>query len=109
MIVLVGVVFLVVSEEIVKLYALSEVLDTLETSNVLEEFEISIHVDASSDESVPVDALKLNIGVILLELEVNRLTKVDVWSLDRVHILSSHLELVEVEVFREDLHIFISF
>ena len=71
-IVLVWVVFLVVGEEIVKLYALFEILDGFEASNVLEEVEISIDVDASSDESMPVDALQLNVGVVLLELEVNR-------------------------------------
>ena len=107
-IVLVWVVFLVVGEEIVKLYALFEILDGFEASNVLEEVEISIDVDASSDESMPVDALQLNVGVVLLELEVNSLTEVDVWSLDGMHILSSHFKLVEIEVFGEHLHIFIS-
>ena len=47
-----------------------------------------MYVDASSDESVPVDALQLDVGVILLELEVHSLEEVNIWSLDSVHILS---------------------
>ena len=107
-VVLIGIIFLVVSKEPIELDALLEVLDGFEASNVLEEVEISIDVDASSDESMPVDALQLNVGVVLLELEVNSLTEVDVWSLDGMHILSSHFKLVEIEVFGEHLHIFIS-
>jgi len=47
-----------------------------------------VNVDASSDESVPVDALQLDVGVVLLELEVDCLEEVNIWSLDSVHILS---------------------
>lgn len=104
-VVLIWVVLLVVREEIVQLYALLEVLDSLEASDVLEELKVTVDVDASPNESVPVDALQLHIGVVLLELEVNRLTKVNVWPLDRVHVLSRHLKLVEIEVLGEHLHI----
>ena len=105
-VVLIWVVLLVVSKETVKLDALPEVLNTLHASDVLEEVEISEHIDASSDESVPVDALQLDIGVILLELEVDCLTKVDVWSLDGMHVFTRHLKLIEVEILREHLHYF---
>ena len=56
-IVLLGVVFLVVSEEGVKLEALLEVLDGFEASDVLEEVEVTVSVNTSTDKSVPVDAL----------------------------------------------------
>ena len=57
MVVLVWIVFLVVGKESVELYALLEILDSLEASDVLEEIEVSIDVDAGSDQSVPVHAL----------------------------------------------------
>jgi len=60
-VVLIGIIFLVVSKEPIELNALFEVLDGFKASNVLEEIEISEHVDACSDESMPVDALDLNI------------------------------------------------
>lgn len=56
-VILVWIVFLVVGEESIELYALLEILNSLEASDVLEEIEVSVNVDASSDESVPVDAL----------------------------------------------------
>eukprot|EP00356_Strombidium_inclinatum_P002392 CAMPEP_0170479614 /NCGR_PEP_ID=MMETSP0208-20121228/782_1 /TAXON_ID=197538 /ORGANISM="Strombidium inclinatum, Strain S3" /LENGTH=49 /DNA_ID=CAMNT_0010752039 /DNA_START=90 /DNA_END=239 /DNA_ORIENTATION=- len=49
MVVLVGVVLLVVGEELVEVNALSEVLNTLHASDVLEEFEVAEGVDAGSD------------------------------------------------------------
>ena len=104
MVVLIWVVFLVVGEEPVKLYALLEILNSLEASDVLEEIEVSVHIDAGSDKSVPVDALQLDVGVVLLELEVDGVAKVDVWSLDRMHVFSAHFELVKVEVFWEHFH-----
>ena len=104
-IVLLGVVFLVVSEERVELEALLEVLDGFEASDVLEEVEVTVSVNTSTDESVPVDALKLHVGVIFLEREVKSLAEVDVGSLDGVHVLTGGLKLVEIEVFGENLHI----
>ena len=34
------------------------------------------------------DTLDLNVGIVLLELEVDGLVEVDVWSLDCVHVIS---------------------
>ena len=103
-VVFVSVVLLVVGEKAIQLNALLEILDSLHASNVFEEVEVSVNVDASSDQSVPVNALELQVGVVLIELEVQGLTKVDVLSLDRVHVLTSHLKLIEVEVFWKHLH-----
>lgn len=94
-----------VSEECVELDALLEVLDGLHASDLLQEVEITIHVDASTDQSVPVDALKSDIGVVLLELEVNSLEEVNVRALDGVHVVARHLKLIEIEVLGEDLHL----
>ena len=105
-VVLVSIVFLVVGEEPVELNALLEVLDSLHASDVLQEIEVSVNVDASSDKSVPVNALQLKVRIVLVELEVQSFTEVNVWSLDRVHVLTGHLELVEVEVFWKHLHIY---
>ena len=104
-IVLLGVVFLVVGEEGVKLEALLEVLDGFEASDVLEEVEVTVSVNTSTDKSVPVDTLELHVGVIFLEREVKSLSEVDVRSLDGVHVLTSGLKLVEIEVFGENLHL----
>jgi hypothetical protein len=95
----------VVSEESVELNALLEVLDGFHASNVLQEVEVSERVDASTDESVPVDALDSDVGIVLLELEVNGLEEVDVRALDCVHVLARHLKLVEVKVLWENLHL----
>jgi hypothetical protein len=103
-VVFVGIILLVVCEESIELDALFEVFDGFEASNVLEEIEISEYVDACSDESVPVDTLDLDVGVILLELESDGLSEVDVWSLNSVHVFTCHFELVEIEVFWEHLH-----
>jgi hypothetical protein len=54
---------------------------------------------------VPVDALELDVRVVDLEIEVEGLREVDIGTLDRVHILSCSLKLVELEVLRENLHI----
>ena len=105
MVILVWEVFLVVREETIKLYALLEVLNSLDASNVLKKIEVAIAVDASSDKSMPVNALELDVGVILLEFEVDGETEVNVWSLDSVHIFTGHLKLVEIEVLGEHLHI----
>jgi hypothetical protein len=98
-------IFLVVSEESVQLDALLEVLNGLHASDLFQEIEVAIHVDACTDESVPVDALDADVGVVLLELEVHGLEEVDVGALDGVHVVTGHLELVEVEVLGEDLHL----
>ena len=105
-VILVWIVFLVVSKETVELDTLLEILNGLHASDVLEEVEVSKNVDASSNESMPVDTLEFNVGVVLLELKVNCLSKVDVWSLDGMHVFTRHLELVEVEIFWEHLHYF---
>ena len=106
-VVLVGVVFLMVGKEIIELDALSEVLVCFHASDVLEHVEVSVHVDARSNQSMPVNTLKFNVSIILLELELHSFTKVNVRSLDRVHIFSSHLELSEVEILGEYLHIYL--
>ena len=98
-------VLLVVGEEGVELNTLFEVLDSFHASDLFEEVEVSVDVNAGADESVPVDALELDVGVVFLELEVDGLVEVDVGSLDGVHVFAGHLELVEVEVLREHFHI----
>ena len=94
-----------IREEVVQLDALSEVFNSLKTSNVFKEIEVSVNIDACTDKSMPVNALKLNISVIFLELELDGFSEVNIWPLDGVHVLTSHLELIEVEVLWEDLHI----
>ena len=102
--VLVRVVLLVVGEEGVELEALLEVLGGLKAANVLEHIEVTVGVGACLDETVPVDALQTNVGIVLLEAEVHGGVEADVGPLDRVHVVTSHLELREVEVLREHLH-----
>jgi len=99
-------ILLVVSEERIELNALFEVLYGFEAADVLEEVEVAISVHTCADESVPVDALEFDVGVVLLEGEVKSLAEVDVGTLDGVHILASHLKLIEIEVFGEDLHLY---
>lgn len=103
-VVLVREVLLVVSKEGVELDALFEVLNSLEAADVLEEVEVAVCVHAGTDESVPVDALELDVSVVLLEGEVKGLAEVDVGTLNGVHVLACHLKLVEVKVFGEDFH-----
>ena len=98
-------VLLVIGEEAVQLYALFEVLDSLHASEILKELKVAINVNASSDHSVPMDALKLDVSVVLLELKVQSKTEVNVWSLDGVHIFTRHLELSEIKVLGENLHL----
>ena len=93
-----------IGEESVQLDALLEVLGRFQASNVLEEVEIAVCVYAGLDHPVPVDALQLDVRVVLLEVEVERAAKPDVWAFDGVHVFTSHLELVEVEVLWEYLH-----
>ena len=93
-----------VSEEGVKLDALLEILYSFCASDLLKEIKVTINVDTSSDKSVPMDTLELNVCVILLKLEVNSLKEVNVRSLDGVHIVTQHFKLVEIKVFGEHLH-----
>ena len=60
-VVLVWVVLLVIREEIIELEALSEVLVCFDASDVLEHVEVSMNIDARSDQSIPVNALQLNV------------------------------------------------
>jgi hypothetical protein len=103
-IVLISIIFLMVGEESIELDTLLEVLDGFEASNMLEEIEISEDVDTSSDESMPVDTLEFDVRVVLLELEGNSLSKINVWSFNSMHVFTCHFELVEIEVFWEHLH-----
>ena len=93
-----------VGEEGVELDALLEILYCFNASNLLKEIEVTINVDASSDQSVPMHTLQLDVGVVLLKLEVNSLKEVNVGSLNRVHIHSQHLKLVVIKVLGEHLH-----
>ena len=104
MVVFLRVVFLVLGEECIQRYALLEVLCCLKTLDIFQEFEVPISVHACSNYSLPVDALQLDIGVVLLEVEVQGRTEINVGALNRVHIITSHFKLIEVEVFWEDLH-----
>jgi len=97
-------VFLVVGEERVQLYTLFEVFNSFHAPDLFEEVEVSVNIDACSDESMPMDTLELDVCVILLELEVDRLVEVYVGTLYRVHVFAGHLELVEVEVLGEHFH-----
>ena len=103
-VILVWIILLVVGEKTIELYALLEVLDGLHASDVFEEVEITVNINASPDQSVPVNTLQFKIGVVLLELEHDSLSEVNVWSLDCMHVFSRHLKLIEIEVFREHLH-----
>ena len=93
-----------IGEESIELDALLEVLRRLQASDVLEEVEVSICIDACFDHSVPVDALQLDVGVVLLEVEVESATEPNVGTLDSVHVLTRHFKLVEVKVLWEYLH-----
>ena len=98
-------VFLVVSIERVQLEGLSEVFSNFKTSNLSQPFEVTVLIDLSSKDSVPLDSLKLQVGGIFLEFKVSDgFVEVNVGSLDGMGVFTSHLELVEVEVFWEDLH-----
>ena len=96
-----------VSEESVQLNALLEVLNCLHASDLFQEIEISVNVDAGTDQSVPVNALDSKVSVILLELEVDGLEEVNVRALNCVHVIARHLELVEIKVLWKDLHLYV--
>ena len=103
-IVLLRIVFLVLSEESIQRHTLLEVLCRLKALDVFQELEVSVSINTGSNDSLPVDALQLDVGVVLLEVEVQGRTEINVGALDRVHIITSHFKLIEVEVFWEDLH-----
>ncbi len=63
-------VLLVVCEVAVELKTLFEVLGGFETADVFEEVEVAVGVDASANQAVPVDALKLDVRVVDLEGKV---------------------------------------
>ena len=103
-IVLLRIVFLVLSEESIQRHTLLEVLCRLKALDVFQELEVSVSINTGSNDSLPVDALQLDVGVVLLEVEVQGRTEINVGALDRVHIITSHFKLIEVEVLWEDLH-----
>ena len=95
-----------VGEESVQLQGLSEILSDLDAANLTEPLEIAVVVDHGACEPVPLQSLKLKVGGVFLELKVSDgFVEVDVGPLDRVHVLTGHLELIEVVVLRKDLHL----
>ena len=85
-----------------------KVFGGFEAADVVEHVKVSIGVDATSDQSVPVHALELDVGVVLLEVVIHEESEVNVWALDAVLVLSRHDELVEVKHLREHLHFVLS-
>ena len=81
-----------------------EVLNCFKAADVFQEVEVSVSVNACPDESVPMDALKFDVCVILLEGEIECFAEVDVRSFDGVHVIAGHLKLVEVKVLWENFH-----
>ena len=104
-VVFIGIVLLVVGEEGVELEALFEVLGGLEASDVFEHVEVAVGVDTRFDQSVPVHALQTNVRIVLLKAEVHCGMEANVRALDRVHVVTRHLELAEVKVLGEHLHL----
>ena len=103
-VVLLWVVFLVVGEERIEADTLLKVRGNFTAANVLSILEVAKSVDACLEESVPVNALQLDVSIVFLVLEVQGLAKVDIWPLDGVHVLPGHVKLTEVEVLWEYLH-----
>jgi len=97
-------ILLVISEESVQLDALFEVLRRFQAPDVFKEVEIAIRVNTGANHAVPVDALQLDVGVVLLEVEIESATEIDIGTLDGVHVLSSHFELIEVEILWKYFH-----
>lgn len=91
-------------EEGVKLVALLKVRDCLKAADVLHEVKVAVGINTRAHESVPMNALQLDVGVVLLEAEVERLSEVNVGTLDAVHVFSCHFELGKLEVLWEHLH-----
>ena len=55
---------------------------------------------------MPMNTLKFHIGIILLEVEIQCFIEVDVWPLDSEVILPSQVELGELEILWEYLHLY---
>lgn len=72
---------------------------------MLEHVEVAVNIDTGANKALPVNTLELDVGVVLLELELHSLVEVDIRPLNSMHILPGHLELREVVVFWEHLHI----
>lgn len=98
-------IFLVICKEGVQLNALFEILNGFCASNLFKEIEVAVYIDTGSDKSMPMHTLNLDVGIILLELEVYCFIEVYVRSLNCVHVASCHLKLVEIKVFWEHLHL----
>ena len=73
--------------------------------NVLEELEVAEYINAGHQKSVPVDALQLDVGIVLLEVEVQGFVEVDIWPLNHEMVLLHHTELGHLEVLWEYLHL----
>ena len=78
--------------------------ETYLASDIPQEFKVAENIDAGRQESVPVNALEFDVGVIFLEAEVQSFIKVDIWPLDSKHVFCVHVELTELKVFWEHLH-----
>ena len=103
-VVLLGVVFLVISEEGVQIEALFEVLDDLLAAELLHHVEVAILVDAGVQQSVPMHALQLDVRVVVLVLETKSPGEIDVGPLEDKHSLLTPSKLLQIVVFRENLH-----
>ena len=79
---------------------------TYHAPDVLEEIKVAENIDTSDQKPVPVHTLQFHVGVILLEVEVDSFKEVHIWSFDAEHVLSSHTELIEVEVLWKYLHFY---
>ncbi len=97
----------VVSEEGIDLDGLSEVLYGLQAADSIEEIEVALGVDAGFEIFVLVNIQEFDVGVVLLEGELEHLVEFDVGTLDSVYALASHLELVEVEGFGDSCKTFL--
>ena len=57
MVIFIGEVLLMVSEESIELDALFEVFNCFETSDMLQKFKVTIHIDTCTDQTVPMHTL----------------------------------------------------
>ena len=85
-----------------------EILGCFQASNILEEIKVSVSVDAGTDHAMPVNTLQFDVRIVLLEVKVQSTSEVDVGTLNCMHVLTRHFKLVEIEVFGEYLHLFLS-
>jgi len=91
-------------EEGIQLQALLEVLSHFQAPDVLEELVVPKHINASLHNLLPMHALQSDVGVVLLEFEVQCLVEVYVRSFNCVHVLSYHRELINIKVLWEYFH-----